>query len=407
MPIVPPPPAPPSLGSRVAGAIGSGINAFGKFTGANAIGEGLGTAAYNIGQLTQGKTNLDPVNVPKMAGGILQAGATVAGLGAAPATLAGTIATGAGVGAAQMGGGTLAQTGDIKKAAVSAGEGSLLGGATAGAVAGIGHLIGAIGDKIMTSVIKPSRADIADGFNIQTVKDYNLGGSLNTTLDKTQEALNNLTTQLHQKLASSPTAVSLSDVVNQTISELTDASKLKGFGANTKIANTLQQLKSEAGIVAENGTLSIPDAQVVKQAAGNFGAWQYGKPDPESKATEIVYNTFYNKLKTAIEQASPAGVKGINQQLSKLIPVQNAVLRRLPVADRAGLISLNDMIGLVGSTVHPAALGPTILNLISKSGAAGSLLSKIGPRASRLAVPAATGISAIGSQVKRGLNTTQ
>src|SRR3990167_6999479 len=162
----------------------------GDFTGANAIGESLGTAAFNVGQMAQGKNpflnperlaggerapGINPasqVDIPKTIGGYIKAGSLVVGAGTTPTTLAGTIGTGAGLGAAQMGGNTLEKTGDIGKATISAVKGALLGGATAGAVYGIGHLIVSAGDKIMTSVIKPSRADMADGFNIQTVKDY-------------------------------------------------------------------------------------------------------------------------------------------------------------------------------------------------------------------------------------------
>ena len=224
---------------------------------------------------------------------------------------------------------------------------------------------------------------------------------MHSTLEKTQTKLGELTSQLHSTLGATDAKINLNDVVNQTINELTQGNKLKGFGANIKIANTLENLKQEA-VIAGN-ELSIPDAQIVKQASGSFGAWQYGKPDPESKATEIVYNTFYNKLKTAIENNSPDGVKGINQELSKLIPVQNAVLRRLPVAERNNLISLSDMIGLVGSTVNPASLGPTLINLISKSGHAGNLLSKVGPKIASGAVPSAL----IGEKVAQGLTPTQ
>jgi len=76
-----------------------------------------------------------------------------------------------------------------------------------------------------------------------------------------------------------------------------------------------------------------------------------------------VYNAFYNNIKVAIEDNSPAGVADINQRISQLIPVQNAVIRRIPVAERNGAISLLDMIGMVGSIAHPAALIPTAMEM--------------------------------------------
>ncbi len=385
------------------------------FLGLHGTVDTLGTNAANIGNVLNPNTSLDQkiamsktlpqTSLEQNVGAGVQLGSTLAA-GGNPASTLGKVALGAAIGAGNMGGASMAQNSSAGDVAKQTAIGGALGGATAGAVAGLGHLIGATGDKIMTSVIKPSKNDIADGFSLQTLKDYNLGGSLNTTMDKTQAALGDLSKQLNDKLAGSTATINLNDPLNQTIQELTDSSKLKGFGANGKILTALDNLKNEVGMVNGEGGISIPDAQTVKQAAGSFGAWQYGKVDPESKAQEIVYNTFYSKLKTAIEDNSPAGVQAINKELGRLIPIQNAVLRRLPVAERSGLISLNDMIGLVGSTAHPAALGPTILNMVSKSGAAGSLLSKLGPAAARLAIPVATGASAIGSQVSQQSNTS-
>lgn len=349
------------------------------------LGKGLNLPDPYANQALAG-INVTPPTVKGTAGDVLKAGATVGAVAAAPASLAGALATGGAIGAAQGAGGALQQNasaGDVlKQGAIGAGAGAV----TAGGFYGLGKLAGAVGDKIQTSIIKPTKADIEDGFSLDTIKQYDLGGSLRTTLNKTQNTMNRLTEQLHTRLDNADTAVNLQDVFNNTVSELTDASKLKGFGANTKITNSLNLLHQEIKIVGDS--LPVPDAQIVKQAAGSFGAWQYGKVDPESKASEIVFNTFYNKLKTAIEQASPAGVKDINAHLSKLIPVMNAVIRRLPVAERSNAISLNEMIGLVGSTINPLSLGPTLLAILSRSGTAANTLSKVAPGISQAGVPA-------------------
>lgn len=324
--------------------------------------------------------------VKQLAGDALKTGGELAALTTAPASLPAAIGVGAGVGASQAGGTALQNDASVSDIAKQTAIGGAVGGATGGAVYGLGKLIGAIGDKIQTSIIKPSKADIADGFSLDTIKKYGLGGPLNKTLNKTQAKLGELSTQLGEKLKASDATINMNDVYAQTVKELTDSSKLKGFGANAQILSNLDKLKGEIATVGD--ALSIPDAQVVKQASGSFGAWQYGKVDPDSKASEIVFNTFYNKLKVAIEKNSPAGVKGINQELSKLIPIQNAILRRLPVAQRSNIISLNEMIGLVGSAVNPVALGPTLLALLSKSGTAANVMTKVAPAIAGAAAPA-------------------
>lgn len=343
-----------------------------------------------------------PVSPPTLkgtAGDLLKAGATAGGIVSAPASLPAALATGAAVGAGTMAGTALQEDKPAAEVAKQGLIGGLVGGATAGAVRGIGKLIEAVGGKILNSVIKPTKPDLDDGFSMNTIKEYNLGGSLDTIKTKTQTKLTELTNNLNSKLADSPNRIDLNKVYQQTVSELTDESKLRGFGANVKIGNTLEQLKEEIGIVAQEGGNSIPDAQIIKQASGGFGAWQYGKADPDSKATEIIYNTFYSKLKKAIEDASPEGVRSINQELAKLIPVMNAVIRRIPIEQRSGAISLNEMIGLVGSSVNPIALGPTLLAILSRSGAAGNVLANIGEPIARQAIPASLVTSSLAEQI--------
>lgn len=335
-----------------------------------------------------------PLSLEAKTGDALKVGATAAGFATAPASLAGAVGTGAAIGGAQLAGDAMQKEASAREVVKQGGIGAALGGAAGGLVYGIGSLIQKAGDKIMKSIIRPTTPDIKDGFKMDTVKKFNLGGSLQTTYDKTQSKLNELTAQLNTKLQGATEKVNLQQVFQDTTDELLNAGKLKSFGANGKIASSLEQLKGEISAVGND--LAIPDAQLVKQAAGHFGAWQYGKQDPEAKASEIVYNTFYNKLKTAIEQASPEGVRDINKQLSELIPVMNAVIRRMPVAERSNLISLNSMIGLVGTAANPGAALPTALALLSKSGTAGNIMSNVGPQIANQSNKAAlaTGLSA-------------
>lgn len=328
---------------------------------------------------------VSPLSLEAKGGDVLKAGAEIGAVAAAPATLAGTIATGAGIGAAQGAGEAMQQEKSAKEVGKSGAIGAAIGAATAGVIGGFSKLLSKVGEKIQTSVIRPTAPDLKDGFSMQTIKDYNLGGNLKTTLSKTQTKMDELTTELSNKLAASPEKIDLQKVYQETAQELLDSNKMKGFGAGSKIQGALKELSDEISIVGNE--LSIPDAQLIKQAAGRQGAWQFGKRDAESNAREAVYNAFYSKLKGQIENLSPEGVREINQQLSKLIPVANAVIRRIPVAERNNLISLSDMIGLVGSSLNPAALSPTIINLISKSGTAGNLISKTAPVVQDLAAP--------------------
>ena len=289
------------------------------------------------------------------------------------------------------------------------------------------------GQKIQYGVVKPSMQDVKDGFKVDTINKYNLGGSLQQTAEKTQAKMNELTRQLNAKLLAGSGDVSkqlkntldtftLRDIqilkkemvkIPTTVKKSNDArnalkntlnlrknfpvlavdignvyqnvekkllgAKLQNFGTNTRMANALEQLRNEVmQTTGKNGLASIPEAQVIKQAAGYHGAWQFGKQDPESTALQTVYNTFYSELKSQIEKASPDGVKEINKQLGELIPVMRAVIRRIPVAERNSPLSLTDVISLSAGAFEPRAFSLAIANRASKSGRVGAGLYKLG-----------------------------
>ena len=337
-----------------------------------------------------GESNLDisPLSVPAKTGDLLKAGSTIASTIVAPESIAGAALAGGGIGAAQ-GAGSALQEGKTKEDIVrqAAIEGGI-GAVASGAISLLGHILQSTGDKIQFTSIKPSQADIKDGFSIDTVKKYDLGGSLDTVYNKTQSKLDELTAQLNQKLADSNASIDLASVYDDT-AKAVSKNTLKQFGANTSIDRALNQLQDEVLAANPSGTLTIPEAQTIKQAAGRMGAWQYGHTDPEASAREVVYNTFYRQLKTAIENNSPAGIKEINKQLSELIPVANAVLRRIPVAERNSALSLTDMITATASIFDPRALVTLGISLAQKEGRFGNLLSKVAPKVNRLAVPGA------------------
>lgn len=268
---------------------------------------------------------------------------------------------------------------EAKNAAIAGAvfSGAFQGGAEA--YKGLGNLFGKAGEKVTMSVIKPSQADIKDGFNVANVKKYDLDGSLEQTLGKTNTKMGELSNTLKSKLEGSTEKIDLGSVYKKTVDEI-QGSKLSGFGSNTKTGSALNDLNEEINLLfgKDGVNISIPDAQIVKQAAGAQGAWQFGRTDPESTAREMVYNAFYKNLKEEIENKSPAGVKEINKQLSELIPIRNAVIRRIPVAQRNNALGLGEIISIAAGVSNPSALALTGVSLASKSGRAGRALSKAG-----------------------------
>jgi len=378
--------------------------------GGGKIGEAIGTEIAKRTVPEEQKQFISPGPTGKqLAGDVLRIGATI---GAAGLPVAGSIlgkATQFGVLGATAGAGKeLIEGGGIKEVAIGAGIGGALGvgtGATFGlaekGIKSLGGLLGKAGEKIQTSVIKPTQADIKDGFSIGTVNKYNLGGSLKKTFEKTDSLLDNLSSELNKKITTSKVPVDLNEIYEKTAKRLL-GDKFQSFGVNQSLDKALENLRNEiVAVSGKNGLVNLTEAQVVKRASGHFGAWLYGIPDAESTARQRVYNTFYNEIKQGIEKAAPEGVRGINKQISELIPVMNALIRRIPVAQRNSAISLTDIITATGAVFEPQALGLTLLNLASKSGKVGAGLAKFGPKVGETI---GKGIQTIEPLVRFGIN---
>ncbi len=231
-----------------------------------------------------------------------------------------------------------------------------------------------VGEKIQFSVIKPQQRDIADGFKIENVNKFKVGGTLEETVAKTHSKINQLVTKLDSKLEGAKETVNLNSVLESTIKRLTTgkARQFGDIGATNRIINKLEEEVKE--VAGRNGIVNLVDATNIKRGAGTKGAWSFGNPDPDASATERVYTTFYNDIRKAIEKAAPVGIREINKDISSLIPISNAALRRLPIEQRNNVLSLTDSIGLFSSVFDPRALVLLGASKLSRSGRFGQFL---------------------------------
>jgi hypothetical protein len=255
-------------------------------------------------------------------------------------------------------------------------------------VAGKG--LATLGQKIQTSVIRPSIRDIEDGFDTAVLQKYDLGGSLNQTLVKANSLMNDLGARLRAAVKSSDETLDLKAAAEAARKKL--VTNAKTFGQNQRIAHILDELDDEVALVAPDGIVDLATAQDVKRQAGTMGSWAYGMPDKDSSAIETVYTTFFRELRETIENTNVGDeVKAINSQLKELIPVHNAVIRRIPVAERNNAVSLTDVMTLIGTAFDPKVAALAVANKASKSGRVGNMLSKAGealknPKASATAL---------------------
>ncbi len=278
-------------------------------------------------------------------------------------------------------------TDDVKTSAIIGAAFPLLGAGFKVIKSGLSRGLVASGEKIQFTKLRPNASDIEDGFKIGTLRKYDLGGSLEQTFLKTETKLKSLSAQLKSELSKAQkywapqdrVPVNLNKVYQRTAEKL-GITKARQFGDIGAIENKgLSHLKNEIDL-ATNGTgnVDIFTGQFIKQGAGRKGAWQYGMADENSKAIEKTYTAFYRELKTELEKLGTPKIRAINKQISELIPISNAIIRRMPIDARNNAISLTDSIGLYGAMFNPKALVLLGASKLSKSGRFANVLIKAG-----------------------------
>lgn len=238
-----------------------------------------------------------------------------------------------------------------------------------------GSFAGKAADKIETSLLKPTQSALDDGFKVENVFKYKVGGSLEDTIAKTNQKMNDLSKQLTDKLAGSSARVDIASVISK-VEEDVSKNKPSMFGLVNATNSALEKMKAEVtATLGKETSVDLPTAQTIKRAAGSLGSWVNGHVDAEGKASEQLYSKFYSTLKTEIEKNAPPGVQAINRQISELIPISNAAIRRLPIAQRNAALSLTDAIGLFSSVGHPGVLPLEVANFLSKRGGTAEVLN--------------------------------
>jgi hypothetical protein len=279
------------------------------------------------------------------------------------------------------------QQGDTKGTGTTA----VVTGATHGLVEGGLKAAGWLGERIEHALVKPSIADERGGFLTRNIFKYDLGGTLSQSYDKTQKKLTELSSRLQDALKSHPLGqrapqVDILQALADTSSDLVKQSA-RNFGSNKAIEGAVSKLLDDPLFqgAASTGKVDLATANQIKQAVGELGAWLHDPSgrvifDPDSKAMETVANTLYAKLKTVIEHNALGPVAAINKQLSEVIPIRVALIRRIPVEARQNVMNLGDIVGL-----STGQWGISLANRVLKSGRAANAAVKLGDAAPTVA----------------------
>jgi hypothetical protein len=266
--------------------------------------------------------------------------------------------------------------------------------------------LGWLGERVENALVKATNADFKNGFNVSNIFKYKLGGSLSQTYDKADAKINDLGRQLRAAVSTAaPGQTPTVDVLGTLADTAKDLStnSARTFGSNAEIERAVNKLLDDPMFqtLAKNGTVDLATAQQVKQAIGDLGAWLHDPSgrvvrDPDSKGMETVANALYSKLNAVIAQKSGGAYADINKQLSEILPIRQAVIRRIPVEQRANVLSMGDLLGFSTGT-----WGLALANRILKSGEAANAMVNVSQAANPSAALAGRTTGALFSQTKQ------
>ena len=249
----------------------------------------------------------------------------------------------------------------------------------------LGKNLTSFGEKIQTSVIKPQITDIKNGFKIENVTKHDLGGNLGDALVKTQSKLKSYNSQLKKiikKFGDTPT-INLSESLEQ-LKNSTSGAGLKNLGSTNATKKAIAEIESELdSIVPDWRTrqLTFQEAIDAKRASGLYASFIHDPLRNGAGAEEKVWNNLYRILQKETEKKAPKQFQEVNRALSEIIPVEQALIRRIPVAERNNVLSLPDTISFtIGSAIDPRAFGVTLFNRLLRSGKFANFLSQAGKK---------------------------
>ena len=303
----------------------------------------------------------------------------------------------AGLSAIRTGGTAAVQAGDPKAATAP----GLVAGGTTLLFGALSPVMSKLGSKIQFSTIKPSNFDVADGFSTETLKKYGIKGNLEQSFNQVKENLERLRKE-RNSLLSGKSKVDLSVVFNDAIATAKrNAGKLKYGPAGKELVDQLEKWRdatySQLGLPKGwTGKVSadVQSAENLKEYMGTMGAWANGGSAAD-KMTEEAANGLYTRVKDGIETAlGPEGprVRALNGQMKELIPVRNAMFKRIPVEQRRSLITLSDLASTLPAVLtgdmryltieglkraqQSLRVGNALVRGAPKAGAAGSVVGR-------------------------------
>ena len=118
----------------------------------------------------------------------------------------------------------------------------------------------------------------------------------------------------------------------------------------------------------------------IKRRAGLNAAFMHDVTKVQPTPEEKVWTDFYMLLKDKLEKEAPPEFQAVNKRLSELIPIEQALIRRIPIAERQNVLNVADIVSLSAGAIDPRALTIGVLNRVLKSGTVANKLMQAGSK---------------------------
>lgn len=240
-----------------------------------------------------------------------------------------------------------------------------------------------LGERINKSALKFTKSDIDAGADVRTGAIFDVQrGNLGDTLDATQRRISGYNNIIKEVIAKNgdPMVIDGSQVFADTRKKLTGVgTSLSATEYETIIDDVEKSLKR---FLPDWGSrkLSAEEGLKLRRELGKQAAFHH---DPlkrgESTLKEQVYNSLYVGMMNELEANLPPQFQGANKALAKLIPYQNAILRRMPIEDRQNILGLTDNMTAIAGLFDPKALALGYVNRTLRNPGVGTALMQSGP----------------------------
>lgn len=240
-----------------------------------------------------------------------------------------------------------------------------------------------LGAKIGESIFRFTKADVDAGASMKNVAKFDLmRETLAESLDETQRRIagyNNIVKEVVRK-SGDPMLIDAKTAIANVRKSLTGEGKSLSSGRYEKIIDEVEESMDTFIPDWRTRKLSVTEGMKLQREAGKQAVFHH---DPlnkgENALREQVFNDLYMKMKGELDTNTPPQFKGAREAMSEIIPVQHALMRRIPVAERQNLLSLTDSMTTLASVFDPRALAFGAISRATKSPTVARALMQSGP----------------------------